>query len=73
RLTPAKALSPPVGVYNDQRCALELLRRTTGVKKSHLASLQCALLATTNNVPHQRNSFFHNKELMEVPGPGEHE
>lgn len=29
-----KEVSPPVGVYNDPRCALELLRRTTGVKKS---------------------------------------
>lgn len=29
-----KELSPPVGVYNDPRCALELLKKTTGVKKS---------------------------------------
>ena len=29
-----KEVSPPVGVYNDPRCALELLKRTTGVKKS---------------------------------------
>lgn len=27
-------MSPPVGVYNDPRCAFELLKRTTGVKKS---------------------------------------
>lgn len=29
-----KEVSPPVGVYNDPRCALELLKKTTGVKKS---------------------------------------
>lgn len=26
--------SPPVGEYDDPRCAMELLKRTTGVKKS---------------------------------------
>ncbi|KAM3867482.1 sperm-tail PG-rich repeat-containing protein 2 [Diretmus argenteus] len=34
RFRPVKEVSPPVGVYNDPRCALELLRRTTGMKKS---------------------------------------
>lgn len=27
-------VSPPVGTYNDPRCALELLKRTSGIKKS---------------------------------------
>ena len=31
-------VSPPVGTYNDPRCALELLKRTTGVKKSSFGS-----------------------------------
>uniref|UniRef100_A0AAQ5X314 Sperm tail PG-rich repeat containing 2 n=1 Tax=Amphiprion ocellaris TaxID=80972 RepID=A0AAQ5X314_AMPOC len=34
RFTSMKEVSPPVGAYNDPRCALELLKRTTGVKKS---------------------------------------
>uniref|UniRef100_A0A3B4YU83 Sperm tail PG-rich repeat containing 2 n=1 Tax=Stegastes partitus TaxID=144197 RepID=A0A3B4YU83_9TELE len=34
RFSPMKEVSPPVGAYNDPRCALELLNRTTGVKKS---------------------------------------
>ncbi|XP_034452330.1 sperm-tail PG-rich repeat-containing protein 2 [Hippoglossus hippoglossus] len=34
RFCSVKEVSPPVGVYNDPRCALELLKRTTGVKKS---------------------------------------
>ncbi|XP_074493926.1 sperm-tail PG-rich repeat-containing protein 2 [Sebastes fasciatus] len=34
RFSPTKEVAPPVGVYNDPRCALELLKKTTGVKKS---------------------------------------
>ncbi|XP_041793901.1 sperm-tail PG-rich repeat-containing protein 2 [Chelmon rostratus] len=34
RFSHVKEVSPPVGVYNDPRCALELLKKTTGVKKS---------------------------------------
>ncbi|KAG7490102.1 hypothetical protein JOB18_028112 [Solea senegalensis] len=34
RFTSVKELSPPVGEYNDPRCALELLKRTTGAKRS---------------------------------------
>ncbi|XP_071378076.1 sperm-tail PG-rich repeat-containing protein 2, partial [Centroberyx affinis] len=34
RFSPVKEVSPPVGVYNDPRCSLELLKRPTGVKKS---------------------------------------
>ncbi|XP_017269205.2 sperm-tail PG-rich repeat-containing protein 2 [Kryptolebias marmoratus] len=29
-----KEVSPPVGTYNDQRCAMECLKRTAGAKKS---------------------------------------
>lgn len=29
-----KEVAPPVGTYNDPRCALEVLKRTTGAKKS---------------------------------------
>uniref|UniRef100_A0A665TGP3 Sperm tail PG-rich repeat containing 2 n=1 Tax=Echeneis naucrates TaxID=173247 RepID=A0A665TGP3_ECHNA len=34
RFSTAKELSPPVDSYNDPRCALELLKRTTGANKS---------------------------------------
>ncbi|XP_029916142.1 sperm-tail PG-rich repeat-containing protein 2 [Myripristis murdjan] len=34
RFSPVKEASPPVGEYDDPRCAMELLKRTTGVKKS---------------------------------------
>ncbi|TMS03641.1 Sperm-tail PG-rich repeat-containing protein 2, partial [Larimichthys crocea] len=34
RFSDVKEESPPVGVYNDPRCALELLKKTTGMKKS---------------------------------------
>uniref|UniRef100_A0A3Q0R519 Sperm tail PG-rich repeat containing 2 n=1 Tax=Amphilophus citrinellus TaxID=61819 RepID=A0A3Q0R519_AMPCI len=34
RFGPVKEVSPPVGTYNDPRCALELLKRTSGIKKS---------------------------------------
>ncbi|XP_060894896.1 sperm-tail PG-rich repeat-containing protein 2 [Labrus mixtus] len=34
RFSPVKEVTPPVGAYNDPRCALEMLRKTTGVKKS---------------------------------------
>lgn len=33
RFSHVKEVSPPVGIYNDPRCALELLKKTTGVKK----------------------------------------
>ncbi|KAK2837199.1 hypothetical protein Q5P01_014411 [Channa striata] len=34
RFSSVKEVSPPVGVYNDPRCALEAVKKTTGVKKS---------------------------------------
>ncbi|XP_026176671.1 sperm-tail PG-rich repeat-containing protein 2 isoform X2 [Mastacembelus armatus] len=34
RFSSLKDVSPPVGIYNDPRCALELLKKNAGVKKS---------------------------------------
>ncbi|KAI3372814.1 hypothetical protein L3Q82_023269 [Scortum barcoo] len=34
RFSSVKEVAPPVGVYDDPRCALELLKKTTGAKKS---------------------------------------
>ncbi|TNN63204.1 Sperm-tail PG-rich repeat-containing protein 2 [Liparis tanakae] len=34
RFSPVKEVAPPVGVYNGPRCALELLKKASGVKKS---------------------------------------
>ncbi|XP_073323022.1 sperm-tail PG-rich repeat-containing protein 2 isoform X2 [Pagrus major] len=34
RFSDVKEVAPPVGTYNDPRCALEVLKRTTGAKKS---------------------------------------
>ncbi|KAM6958771.1 sperm-tail PG-rich repeat-containing protein 2 [Aplochiton taeniatus] len=34
RFLPEKEASPPVGLYNDPRCALEILKKTTGIKRS---------------------------------------
>ncbi|XP_074526926.1 sperm-tail PG-rich repeat-containing protein 2 isoform X2 [Halichoeres trimaculatus] len=56
RFSPVKDVSPPVGAYNDPRCALELLRRITGVKKSPFG------------ITAARFSPDHNKCSM--PGPG---
>ncbi|KAF1389214.1 hypothetical protein PFLUV_G00071110 [Perca fluviatilis] len=108
RFSPAKELSPPVGIYNDPRCALELLKRTTGMKKSPFGitavrftrnhkncstpgpgsynvfehglareSFKKAVLERTRKggfgSTAQRNSFFHNKESIEAPSPGQYE
>ncbi|XP_062310033.1 sperm-tail PG-rich repeat-containing protein 2 [Osmerus eperlanus] len=34
RFCPVKERAPPLGVYDDPRCALELLKKTTGMKRS---------------------------------------
>ncbi|XP_071339187.1 sperm-tail PG-rich repeat-containing protein 2 [Trachinotus anak] len=108
RFSSVKEVSPPVGVYNDPRCALELLKRTTGVKKSPFGitavrftpnhrkcsipgpgsynvfeqglaqeSFKKAFLGRSRKGAFgstaQRNSFFHNKESIEAPGPGQYE
>ncbi|KAF3695740.1 Sperm-tail PG-rich repeat-containing protein 2 [Channa argus] len=56
RFSPVKEVSPPVGVYNDPRCALEMVKRTTGVKKSPFG-------ITTAR-------FALNNKTCSTPGPG---
>ncbi|XP_062273843.1 sperm-tail PG-rich repeat-containing protein 2 [Scomber scombrus] len=56
RFNPVKEVSPPVGAYNDPRCALELLKRTTGVKKSPFG------LTAVRFTPNDKKSS--------IPGPG---
>ncbi|XP_029295949.1 sperm-tail PG-rich repeat-containing protein 2 [Cottoperca gobio] len=56
RFSPAKEVSPPVGLYNDSRCALELLKRTTGVKKSPFGITAVR--------------FTRNHKTCSTPGPG---
>ncbi|XP_068167606.1 sperm-tail PG-rich repeat-containing protein 2 isoform X2 [Antennarius striatus] len=56
RFKHVKEVSPPVGAYNDPRCALELVKKTTGVKK----------------IPFGISSvrFNSNHEKCSIPGPG---
>ncbi|XP_038558834.1 sperm-tail PG-rich repeat-containing protein 2 [Micropterus salmoides] len=56
RFGPVKEVSPPVGVYNDPRCALELLKKTTGVKKSAFGISAVR--------------FTHHHKKGSTPGPG---
>nr|XP_019956531.1 PREDICTED: sperm-tail PG-rich repeat-containing protein 2 [Paralichthys olivaceus] len=56
RFSAVKEVSPPVGVYNDPRCALELLKRTTGVKKSPFGVTAVR--------------FSPNHKKCSTPGPG---
>ncbi|KAM7392077.1 hypothetical protein PAMP_022713 [Pampus punctatissimus] len=56
RFNPVKEVSPPVGAYNDPRCALELVKRTTGVKKSPFG------LTAVRFTPNHRK--------CSTPGPG---
>ncbi|XP_067467411.1 sperm-tail PG-rich repeat-containing protein 2 isoform X1 [Thunnus thynnus] len=56
RFNPVKEVSPPVGAYNDPRCALELVKKTTGVKKSPFG-----LTAVR---------FTLNDKKCHTPGPG---
>ncbi|XP_035514116.1 sperm-tail PG-rich repeat-containing protein 2 [Morone saxatilis] len=51
-----KEVSPPVGLYNDPRCALELLKKTTGVKKSPFGITAVR--------------FTRNHKKCSTPGPG---
>ncbi|XP_034548886.1 sperm-tail PG-rich repeat-containing protein 2 isoform X2 [Notolabrus celidotus] len=57
RFSPMKEVSPPVGAYNDPRCALELLKRNAGVKKSPFG-----LTAARFNPNHNKT--------CSTPGPG---
>ncbi|XP_070690540.1 sperm-tail PG-rich repeat-containing protein 2 [Pempheris klunzingeri] len=56
RFSSVKEVSPPVGAYNDSRCALELLNRTTGVKKSPFGITAVR--------------FTPNHKKYSTPGPG---
>ncbi|KAL2091742.1 hypothetical protein ACEWY4_011540 [Coilia grayii] len=56
RFTPVKEVAPPVGTYNDPRCALELLQKTSGLKKSGFG-----LTAMR---------FVSEKRKPSTPGPG---
>ncbi|CAG5923553.1 unnamed protein product [Menidia menidia] len=56
RFSEEKEVSPPVGTYNDPRCALELLKRTTGAKKSPFG-----ITAVRFSSDHKRSA---------APGPG---
>uniref|UniRef100_A0A8P4KFC2 Sperm tail PG-rich repeat containing 2 n=1 Tax=Dicentrarchus labrax TaxID=13489 RepID=A0A8P4KFC2_DICLA len=56
RFSHVKEVSPPVGLYNDPRCALELLKKTTGVKKSPFGITAVR--------------FTRNHKKCSTPGPG---
>uniref|UniRef100_A0A3Q4MLV8 Sperm-tail PG-rich repeat containing 2 n=1 Tax=Neolamprologus brichardi TaxID=32507 RepID=A0A3Q4MLV8_NEOBR len=56
RFGPVKEVSPPVGTYNDPRCALELLKRTSGIKKSPFGVTA--------------SRFSSNRRKGTTPGPG---
>ncbi|XP_029999651.1 sperm-tail PG-rich repeat-containing protein 2 [Sphaeramia orbicularis] len=56
RFSPVKEVSPPVGAYNDPRSALEVLKKSTGVKKSPFG------ITTVR--------FTANHEKCSAPGPG---
>ncbi|XP_041956229.1 sperm-tail PG-rich repeat-containing protein 2 [Alosa sapidissima] len=56
RFTSVKEVAPPVGAYNDPRCALELLKKTTSLKKSPFG-----LTAVR---------FVSEKKKQSTPGPG---
>uniref|UniRef100_A0AAQ6IN72 Sperm tail PG-rich repeat containing 2 n=1 Tax=Anabas testudineus TaxID=64144 RepID=A0AAQ6IN72_ANATE len=56
RFSSVKEVSPPVGLYNEPRCALELLKRTTGVKKSPFG------ITAVRFTPNHKN--------CSTPGPG---
>ncbi|XP_040011518.1 sperm-tail PG-rich repeat-containing protein 2 isoform X2 [Xiphias gladius] len=56
RFSTVKEVSPPVGVYNDPRCALELLKKKSGVKKSPFGITAVR--------------FTSNHKKCSTPGPG---
>ncbi|KAJ7994335.1 hypothetical protein DPEC_G00264800 [Dallia pectoralis] len=56
RFAAIKEQAPPIGVYNDPRCALEILKKTTGMKRSPFG------LTAVRFVPDSRK--------QSTPGPG---
>ncbi|XP_055368110.1 sperm-tail PG-rich repeat-containing protein 2 isoform X2 [Betta splendens] len=107
RFSSVKEVSPPVGLYNDPRCSLELPKKTSGgkspfgitavrftpnPKKSSTPgpgsynvfehglareSFKKALLERTRKGGFgscaERSSFFHNKESIQAPSPGQYQ
>ncbi|TKS78626.1 Sperm-tail PG-rich repeat-containing protein 2 [Collichthys lucidus] len=58
RFSDVKEESPPVGAYNDPRCALELLKKNTGMKKSPFGITAVRFTRHDKNCP--------------TPGPGQY-
>ncbi|XP_052317066.1 sperm-tail PG-rich repeat-containing protein 2 [Oncorhynchus keta] len=56
RFSPVKELAPPVGMYNDPRCALEILKKTTGMQRNPFG------LTAVRFLPDSRK--------QSTPGPG---
>nr|XP_046243507.1 sperm-tail PG-rich repeat-containing protein 2 isoform X2 [Scatophagus argus] len=56
RFSHVKEVSPPVGLYNDTRCALQLLKKTNGVKR-----IPFGIAAVR---------FTQNHKTCSTPGPG---
>ncbi|KAM9858623.1 sperm-tail PG-rich repeat-containing protein 2 [Aulostomus maculatus] len=63
RFSPVKEASPPVGTYNDPRSALDLLKKTTGVKKCPFGVTAARFLPEYKNTsapgPGSYNVFDH--------------
>ncbi|CAG08419.1 unnamed protein product [Tetraodon nigroviridis] len=59
RFSQSKEVSPPVGTYSDPRCALELLKKTTGVNKIPFGI--------------RASRFSQNHEKHSSPGPGSYD
>ncbi|XP_034397600.1 LOW QUALITY PROTEIN: sperm-tail PG-rich repeat-containing protein 2 [Cyclopterus lumpus] len=59
RFSPVKEVAPPVGVYNGPRCALELLKKASGVKKSPFGITAVR--------------FTQNHKTCSTPGPGSYD
>ncbi|XP_053725890.1 sperm-tail PG-rich repeat-containing protein 2 isoform X1 [Synchiropus splendidus] len=59
RFHPVKEVAPPVGSYNDPRCALEQVQRPTGARKSPFGITAVR--------------FIHNHKTDAAPGPGSYD
>ncbi|KAM8866586.1 sperm-tail PG-rich repeat-containing protein 2 isoform 2-T3 [Synchiropus picturatus] len=59
RFHPVKEVAPPVGLYNDPRCALEQVQRPTGVRNSPFGITAVR--------------FIHNHKTDAAPGPGSYD
>eukprot|EP00064_Thunnus_orientalis_P010984 superscaffoldBa00001541_g11014 len=68
RFNPVKEVSPPVGAYNDPRCALELVKKTTGVKKSPfgLTAVRFTLNDKKCHTPEKKTEEHYKKQHTAV-------